>query len=183
MSNSAINDILFNYPSHLKNLKNHQPQIPSKRNIYTTLPKNGNNLLQVKPQQPPPPPQTHAPELKQFSHESNNKRHLSIENDDNESMMSCQLITSSSLLLNRENVKEAKRIIESKKQVQERYLVPPMRKNVIEQNRPILSPRSFIPANQHYDVLVSSLANQDANVQLTQTDSDASKPPPMETAI
>lgn len=175
LSNSAINDILTSYPD----------TTPRKtRNVYTS---NNSNLLQVaamprsKPRSPAAPP----PQLpSQFKH-LNSPRIISEETDDNESMMSCQLITSASLLLNRENVREAKKITENVSQ--EKFLVPPMRNGNSSGRVPIFSPRQGNNNINQYDVLNPSVSvvnkSQDANVQFTQTDSDATKPPPMETAI
>jgi hypothetical protein len=80
--------------------------------------------------------------------------------DDSDSVMSAQLVSSASLLLNRENVKEAKR-------------VPGVQNNVPP---PTFNPRTLKPVSEMQ-------RSQDANVQSTQIDSDANKPPPMETAI
>ena len=82
LSNNTLNDILTNYPNH--------------------VPKSGNNLLQyakprLAPQQPPNLPPPPVPLNKQQN-----------TTDDSDSVMSCQLISSSNLLLNRDTLKDAK---------------------------------------------------------------------------
>ena len=98
---------------------------------------------------------------------------------DSDSVMSCQLITSSSLLLNRNTVKEAHNVVDSTRN-----------KNMYHQSGnvkalPPLNPRHF---------LTTQPRTNESTTQTTQTtlhsnevnncpESDASKPPPMETAI
>ena len=92
---------------------------------------------------------------------------------DSDSVMSCQLITSSSLLLNRNLVREAQNIVES----------PSQKRQPLQQNTkalPPLNPRHFLttqPKTNESTTQTHAISNE------INQDSDASKPPPMETAI
>lgn len=109
---------------------------------------------------PPPVPKNYPPQLvsqfKPLNHPS--------DTDDTDSLMSAQLITSASLLMNRDNVKEAKRI-------------PAIQVNSAQGKKmPAFNPRTLkthVEVNQSHDV----------DVQSKDFDADANKPPPMETAI
>lgn len=159
LSNSAINDILDNYPRH-----NATPAVANRKNAGLNNNNTGsqNHLLQVAPTNrprlvmPAPPP---VPPPKNYM----------ADNDDADSMMSCQLITSASLLVNRDTIKEARHITS-----EPALAVPSLRK------MPILNPRHLMPV--HYEQPPHH-KSQDAVVQHTHTDVDATKPPPMETAI
>jgi hypothetical protein len=105
-------------------------------------------------------------------------------------MMSCQLITSASLLMNKDLVKEAKRIVEEEHQQQQElnhmqpttlrksYLQLQQQQQQHQQQRivPPLNPRQY---PQRKDQCEQTF-NNEINAQL---DCDASKPPPMETSI
>jgi hypothetical protein len=94
------------------------------------------------------------------------RKHLQPPTDtDSDSVMSCQLITSSSLLLNRNTVREAQNIIESPSQ---------------KRPQPPLNPRHFLTTQPKTNE--STTQTQAINNEINQ-DLDASKPPPMETAI
>ena len=113
----------------------------------------------VSGQPPPPPPKNYPPQLlPQF------KPLNPSDTDDTDSLMSAQLITSASLLMNRDTVKEAKRIADVQTNVPHGKKVP-----------------SFNPRNlkTHAEVYKS----HDVDVQSSDFDADANKPPPMETAI
>lgn len=81
LSNSALNEILDNYP------KSRVPIVADRKKPPTTRP--------PAPPTRPPPIYNHPP---------------SLNDDDDESLISCQLITSASLLMNRDLVKEARHV-------------------------------------------------------------------------
>ncbi|RNA26979.1 bark beetle isoform X1 [Brachionus plicatilis] len=125
------------------------------------LVKRGNApAVSPRPQVAPPPPKNCAPQLlsqfRPLQHPS--------DTDDTDSLMSAQLITSASLLANRDSVKEAKRI-------------PGIQVNAASNKKtPAFNPRTLkthVEVNQSHDV----------DVQSSDLDADANKPPPMETAI
>ena len=99
------------------------------------------------------------------------RKHLQPPTDtDSDSVMSCQLITSSSLLLNRNTVREAQNIIESPSQKRPQNI----------KTQPPLNPRHFLTTQPKTNE--STTQTQAINNEINQ-DLDASKPPPMETAI
>ncbi|CAF0869334.1 unnamed protein product [Brachionus calyciflorus] len=157
LSNSAINDILNNHPQ--------KPSLIKRTNAPIISPR--------LPNLPPPAPKNFPPQLlPQF------KQINPSDTDDTDSMMSAQLISSAALLLNRENIKEAKRVTGVAN-----YLgTIPQRKivNTNNDSNSVLQVPHFNPRTLKH---VEGNKSQDANVQSMQTDSDANKPPPMETAI
>lgn len=136
LSNSALNEILDNYP------KSRAPIVADRRKPPNSQPPPPAPPPQSRPLPPSRPPPIY------------NQQQQQHHDDDEESLVSCQLITSASLLMNRDLVKEARHITAQPKNV-------PIAPN----------PRSL-----------STKSAQDAVVQV-QTDVDATKPPPMETAI
>lgn len=81
--------------------------------------------------------------------------------DDTDSLMSAQLITSASLLMNRDNVKQARRVTDDQ---------------LVGKKVPPFNPRTL---KTHAEVSHS----HDVDVQSNDFVTDANKPPPMETAI
>ena len=161
LSNEKINCILN--PSST-------PLTVNRRNLYVT---NSISLLQTSKNQTPKPPQTSPPTLRVLDLEEANP-----EDDDAESISSCQLITSASLLVKQDPVKEATRV--SSNAISK--ITPVARRQVTlppqQQPRPPpppLNPRHFINTGQQTET-------QTVNDQQT-FDPELMKPPPMETAI
>lgn len=145
LSNTAINNILDNYPP-----KSRVPVVADRK-------KPPPPVAYTQPRPPAPPPSRPPPIYSQGQHRE----------DDDESLVSCQLITSASLLMNRDLVKEARHVTAQAK------------------NAPIQpsNPRSGgVNVGEAAGVGSMRKPGQDAVVQV-QTDVDATKPPPMETAI
>ena len=211
---SSLTNQSQNYPTHntsdYENLSNlviddiapnkffSTPVTTTKRNVYTT---NSNNLLQMVPKPPPtrppaiptnvltssntPPPTTTTQNLS-FK--------LNPNEEDSDSVMSCQLITSASLLINRDSVREAKRELKP----------PESSTTATTANKPILpflNPRHFVNTqstqtlNQPKQQIAKQTINNNNNTNTQQLKKieissnkvtapiDSLKPPPMETTI
>lgn len=149
LSNTALNDILDNYP------RSRAPIVADrKRPPPTAAPPPPRPFM---PAPPAPPPSRPPPIYAQ----SNN-------DDDEESLVSCQLITSASLLMNRDLVKEARHIT-----------AQPKNTSVLPNPRSMSGISAASGTGEANSIRKPA---QDAVVQV-QTDVDATKPPPMETAI
>ena len=169
------------------------------------------------PRNQPPPQTLPKPSLnavqQRFQHLfAQNNIPSSSETDatDAESVMSCQLITSASLLLNRGpqfQVREAKKVVDNsimqpvnQQSNQQNIIVPQARRqmpmNASNRNLPPLNPRNFITNNNQQqqfqpqivhksdEYTQTNLANQPTTNQPDPMQNlDPSKPPPMETAI
>lgn len=159
------------------------PVTATRRNIYMT---NSNNLLQVASppstanRAAPVPPPTRPPAIPasiQNGFKLNPKNDTLNADDDAESVMSCQLITSASLLLNRESVREAQQIKQEDKkplrqQQQQQQQLPP----------PPFNPRHFVNSQATQTALPNLQRTPHAPI-MKQTETDPLKPPPMETTI
>ena len=99
---------------------------------------------------------------------------------DSDSVMSCQLITSSSLLLNRNIVKEAQHVVDSPIQRKQPVMNQYHQNNV--KTLPPLNPRHFLTSQPKTNESTTQTQTTSNDINQYQ-DSDASKPPPMETAI
>ena len=142
----------------------------------------GANIQNVQSRPPVPAPglPSALSQFKKIPHPADRTIINTTDTDDTDSVMSCQLISSASLLLNRDTVKEAKNV-ENNPQVLNRKQFPGVN----------TKPRQFIP-NQIKTINESSTQTQpavtqqksvDPNVQYNQESQDVSKPPPLETAI
>ncbi len=209
---SSLTNQSQNYPMHntsdYENLSNlviddiapnkffSTPVTTTKRNVYTT---NSNNLLQMVPKPPP----TRPPAIPTNVLTSNNPptanatQNLSFKlnpnEEDSDSVMSCQLITSASLLINRDSVREAKRELKQPE--------PSLNTNTNKPILPFLNPRHFVNTqstqtlNQQQQIAKQTITTTNNNTNTQQLKKieiasnkvtapiDSLKPPPMETTI
>jgi hypothetical protein len=228
ISTTALNDILKNYNSKQHHVSNNAPQQqqfqPTNTSTFSSARAQSNqNASPTSPSRfraPPPVPTslfecqpattTQISNVKAMisklsqvqgkpsSAHGNNTTTEYTDTDDAESMLSCQLITSASLLANRDVVKEAKRVVDTSKKRQ--MLPPPMppppmpKPTKIGAAPNILNPRSFIQPQkqsggngfqqQQQQQQFSQRINIDTNTDVVvETCVDVTKPPPMETMI
>lgn len=174
------NDIAPQEPSKKLSGPFATPLTHQKQNIYNSNP---NQFWKQKPKEIPPPlPFTNVPSISDIQRNTNSTQNTvqlpskifykqplddsTAMSDDASSTMSCQLITSSSLLLNREFVREAKHIVEPMKDVS-----PFNRKGSIGSNKQSSQTQTLNNLEAHnFHVVLKDC-------------SDPSKPPPMETCI
>ncbi len=226
LSNGELNEIMTSSTYNAN-------QPAQRRNIFVD--KDGNNLMHrvsLNPAPAPVPPPAPPPiqlltQFKRLEHQQINRPLLppsvtqlvanqpvvsSSETDgtDVESVMSCQLITSASLLLNRGpqfQVREARRVFDNNIAQAPQVLAPnhnnpPAARRQMQpfnssigpnRNMPPLNPRHFL-TNQtnpqlvtHNDEYTQTIGSATLTAQavnnVPNNQEDASKPPPMETAI
>jgi hypothetical protein len=210
-----ISSLTINNASHT-NSPMVTPLTLNKRNVYKV---NSDNLLQVAA--PPPPPRSTMPSFNNTITENNFndvEEQLStsittlppklppkiivqkVPNDynieDNDSVMSCQLITSTSLLLNRDYVKEAHHII-NYKNINNNNSDTNTTNDLIAGPRPKLNNPKSYSSHQSTSTQSSQTQTQNFNtnnysnnnnnnnniIMNLKDSSDPSKPPPMETCI
>jgi hypothetical protein len=214
ISTSALNDIMRNFNS--KQQQQNNASTFSRQN-------NNTNPIVTSPSRfraPPPPPgnpfqpagtsnvkamisklgQAQAKPSSSHGNTSLGGAAEYTDTDDAESMMSCQLITSASLLANRDVVKEAKRVVDtaSKRQMLPPPMPPPPMPKPKSHAPNILNPRSFMqPIDESTQTITSrnqtmntgqNQFSQRINIDtstdvVVETCVDVTKPPPMETMI
>jgi hypothetical protein len=107
--------------------------------------------------------------------------------------MSCQLITSASLLANRDQVKEAKKIVVNNNNMRRSFKppsIPPPAPPKSTGPPAILNPRNYQVPSQNRSIIVDQTTQtqttkiiEEEIIEINQQDRDLAKPPPMETMI
>lgn len=164
---SPLNSINLNsscvQPPSLTSLSPAVPLTLTKQNIYHQDNSSSTSSLQtnrnlVRPSVPPPPPHSNIPPLPSQIALRKLKANESLPTSDAESTISCQLITSSSLLLNRDFVKQASLV------------------RLDANGRPLPPPKISHQTQTNNELFVHPS-------QAAENSTDAAKPPPMETCI